>query len=439
MGRKKQLTVGLLAEKKNKWERRAPLTPQAVEWLIERGISVEVLASPLRFYKDTHYRKAGARVLKSFKNATLLIGIKEPDPKDLILKKVYCFFSHTTKGQQHNRALLRSALKNHVTLVDYEHIRSKRGERLVYFGRFAGICGMIDSLHYLGKRWEVLGFKTPLLQVKRSLDYLTFDKARKHLVQVVRALQRKGFPSPVSPFIVAITGHGNVAKGAQEVLDLFRPIEIHPNDIFKFVKQQKQRKKKIYKIVFTREEKLRSKNREGFYFEEYLEHPEKFESNLDRYLPYLDLLIHASYWSSRYPRLVTEAMISRLYRQKKPHIQLTFIGDLSCDVRGAVELTQKSTTPDNPVFTYNPKTKKIQDGFKGKGVTILAVDNLPCEMPKDSSDEFSSMIRDYVYQIASHGATDITNHHALPIEIRNAVICQGGRLTKSFSYLRKYL
>ena len=123
----------------------------------------------------------------------------------------------------------------------------------------------------------------------------------------------------------------------------------------------------------------------------------------------------------------------------KEPFRLEFIGDLSCDVEGSIEITHKATSPDMPTFTYDYRKNKFSDGYKSEGITVLAVDNLPTELPGDASDDFSGLIRDYVYQIAAHGINDITNHMAIPAEIRNAVVTQNGRLTKGSSYLKKFI
>ncbi len=243
--------------------------------------------------------------------------------------------------------------------------------------------------------------------------------------------------SHLTTFIIGISGHGNVARGVREVLGLLNPIEIHPRDMLRFVRRQKGMRNRIYKIVFLREEKFRSKDGKGFYFEEYLKHPKKFESNMDMYLQYLNIFIHTSYWDSRYPRTVTKEMIHKLTR-KKP-FRLEFIGDIACDINGSIEPTYKTTSSRNPVFTYNPENGVFSDGYKTPGISIMAVDNLPSELPKDSSVEFSSLIHDYVYQIAAHGVKDITRHAALPVEIRKAVVIEEGKLTKRFDYLKKIL
>ncbi len=434
---RKNLVVGVLREIDNKYERRAPLTPADVRWLIKKGVKVEVESSKTRIFKDQQYIKAGARVLDRFKEASLLLGIKQPRVGNIHKDKIYMLFSHTIKGQPENMPLLKEFIKRGVTIIDYEKITDLHGRRLVYFGRFAGICGLIDSLHYLGKKLEYRRIKNPFNAIKPAYQYSSLKQIIRVMQRISNKIRRGGFDNRISPFIIGITGHGQVSRGVQEILQPLNPIEVHPKDMLRFIRHQKYIHNKIYKIVFLREEKLRSKNGSGFYFEEYLRRPEGFESNMDIYLPYLNMLIHTSYWDSRYPRMVTKQVIDKLSRKR--NFRLEFIADISCDINGSIELTYKTTTRDSPVFTYDPKRKGFFDGYKQDGITILAIDNLPTELPKDSSEHFSSLIRDYVYQIAAHGIKDITNHTAIPKEIRKAVIAQGGRLTPEFGYLKRYL
>ena len=433
---RKSLCVGILRETKEK-EGRTPLTPSDVKWLVKKGISVEVESTPERVFKDLEYKKSGAKTVKRFHKASLLVGIKEPEIEGLYSNKIYMIFSHTIKGQSHNLPLLKAFFKKRVTLIDYEKMTDLYGRRLAYFGRFAGICGAVDSLHYLGKKLQYEGIENPFSFLKAARQYNSFENAKQAIVEVNRRIRRKGFSKELSPFIIGTTGHGNASRGVQEILDLLNPIEIHPKDMPRFIKHQKRFSKEIYKIVFLREEKFRSKNGKGFYFEEYLKHPERFESNLERYLGYLNILFHTSYWDRRYPRMVTKDMVRKLAK-KKP-FRLKFIGDISCDINGSIELTHKATTVERPVFTYDPKKGIFHEGYEASGITILAVDNLPSELPKDASAEFGSLIRDYVYQIAAHGIKDITHHAALPSEIRRAVIAQEGKLTKDFKYLKRFL
>ena len=194
--------------------------------------------------------------------------------------------------------------------------------------------------------------------------------------------------------------------------------------------------KTIYKLVFQREEKFRSKTGKNFYFEEYLKHPERFESNLDKYVPFLNILVNACYWDNRYPRLLPAKMLRKLY-SSSPDFRLSVIGDITCDIKGTVEITRRATTPSEPAFVYYPVSGKISPDLSGRGVAVMAIDNLPCEFPRESSTEFAEQIRDFVYQIAAHGITDVTNHNALPNVIRNAVVTQDGKLTQKFKYSKK--
>jgi len=432
---RKNLVVGILAETKNEWEKRAPLTPADVAWLVEREIHVEVQSSPLRIFKDIDYQCAGAKITPRFQKAKLLIGIKEPPVVSLIPHAVYMIFSHTAKGQTHNRRLLQAILKHKITLLDYEHMMALSGERIVTFGRYAGVCGMIDTLHVFGDLMKRRGIPNPFSQLKGAASYETFTRAKRDLKRIMASLHTDGLDSRLVPFVIGILGHGNVSKGAQEVLELLGAVTIHPRDLKDLLNRRRSRDKCVHKLIFQREEKLRSRTHKGFYFEEYLKNPDKFDSNMDQYLPHLNILINASYWDARYPRLVSEKMIRKLYKGKS--FRLSMIGDLSCDIQGTVQITRRITTPNQPAFMYDPTTGKIHENLSGRGIAVMAIDNLPCEFPRESSVEFAAQIRDYVYQIAAHGILDITQHHALPREIREAVVAEEGMLTPRFKYLQK--
>ena len=232
---RKNLTVGILKEEKSEWERRTPLTPSDVKWLVEKGVRVEVESSPKRVFKDSAYRRSGAKVVGEVDKATLLVGIKGPNEERAWREKIYMYFPHMTKGQPHNMPLLQKFMKNKVTLVDFEKITDRYGRRLVYFGRFAGICGMIDSLFYLGKRLEWKGIDNPFKYLWPSWKYSSFDELKKDMAKVGRQIRNKGFDARISPFIVGITGHGNASKGVQEALEILNPVEVHPKDMARFI------------------------------------------------------------------------------------------------------------------------------------------------------------------------------------------------------------
>jgi alpha-aminoadipic semialdehyde synthase len=226
---RKHLVLGILRETKE-WEHRAPLVPSDVEWLVDRGVSVEVERSKTRVFSDREYKKNGAVLVDRVQDALLLIGIKEPRVHDLHAQRIYMVFSHTGKGQKHNMPLLKACLKKNITLIDYEKIVDFYGGRLVFFGRFAGICGIVDSLHYLGRKFEWRGMKTPFSLIQPAYKYNSLEVLKLALAEVNVQIRRKGFPKGLPPLIIGITGHGNVSRGVQEVLDVLQPIEINPKD-----------------------------------------------------------------------------------------------------------------------------------------------------------------------------------------------------------------
>jgi len=433
---RKSIVVGILREE-NPNEKRAPITPDDAKWLIDKGIDIEVEQSENRVFNDKEYMQAGARLVKRVHKSSLLVGVKPPSPSNIISDKVYMIFSHTIKGQEDNISLLKEMIHKGVVLLDYEKIRDTRGKRLVFFGRFAGICGFVDSLHFYAKKMKIKGIQTPFLKLKPSWRYPSLEALKQDMIKVGEVIRKKGLSKRLTPFIIGVIGRGNVSRGIQEMLGFWDSEEVHPRDMKSFIRRKGHDNKKIYTIVFFREEKLRSKDGKKFYFEEYLQFPENFESNMNKFLPKLNMLFNASYWDPHYPRLVTKKMIKKIFMRKDTRLQ--FISDISCDLGGCVEITHKTTTPQKPVYTYDPLTDSYKEGYRSRGITILAIDNLPSELPRDSSENFSKLIREYVYQIAVHGALDITNHIALPAELRRAVVTQGGELTENHQYMQQYL
>jgi len=433
---RKKLVVGIIRED-NENEKRAAISPDDVRWLIDKGIEVEVESSPNRIFSDKEYAQAGAKIINRVQKASFLVGVKAPTPANIISDKAYMIFSHAIKGQEDNIPLLEEMIRKGVTLLDHEKIRDTRGRRLVFFGRFAGICGFVDSLSFYGRKMKQRGIQTPFLKLKPSWKYASLEVLKKDMFKIGGLIRKKGISKRLTPFIIGVIGRGNVGRGIQEMLGIWDSVEVHPRDMRSFIRRRSHDNKKIYSIVFYREEKLCAKNGKKFYFEEYLKSPENFESNMSKYLPKLNMLFNASYWDFHYPRMVTKKMIRKMFLSKKP--RLNFIADLSCDIGGSVELTYKTTTIRRPVYTYDPLTDTYRDGYKTKGITMFAIDNLPSELPRDSSENFSKLVREYVYQIAAHGSLNITEHVAIPAELRRAVVTQAGELTENYQYLRKYL
>jgi len=431
--------LGIRREDKNRWERRVPLIPDHIDELQKKyGIKTVIQPSTIRIFGDAEYQKVGARVQESLTPSSVVFAVKEIPLSYFEKNKTYVFFSHTIKGQHHNMPMLKKMMDLGCTLIDYERIVDATGKRLVFFGRFAGLAGMVDTLWTFGRRLHSEQIDTPFNTIKQTIHYTDLSDIKKHFMRVGKEISIRGFPSSLTPLIVGFTGYGHVSIGAQEILDVLPVKEIQPQDIEQI--QKNASNKVIYKVVFKEEHMVEPTTAgEKFNLQDYYQHPERYRSTFEQYLPSLSILMNCIFWNTQYPRLVTKQSIKQFYRKKeKPCLRV--IGDISADVNGAIELTEKTTTPDNPVFVYNPLTDTIEEGYNGEGIVVMSVDNLPCELPKESSESFSEVLYQFIPAVmnADFTAPDIDSV-ALPIEIKNAVILYRGKLTPGYQYINKFL
>ena len=425
--------IAIRKEDKSRWERRAPLVPEDVRELKEKhGIETVVQSSPIRVFKDEEYREAGA-IISDKPDAPFVFGIKEIPVHVFEEGKTYIFFSHTIKGQPYNMPMLKRMLELKTTLIDYERIVDDNGRRLIAFGKFAGIAGMIDTLWALGKRLEWEGLKTPFLHIKRAYEYHSVKELEEESEKIGREIKEEGLPPEITPFVVGFAGYGNVSTGAQEVLDLLPVKEITPEELFTL----KDDRYTIYKVVFKEEHMVERKDGGKFELQEYYHHPEKYKGVFEKYLPYLTVLVNAIYWDERYPRLVTKKYLKENYEPGRSKLKV--IGDISCDIEGGVECTLRATEPDEPVYVYNPQKEEITMGYKGDGVVVLAVDILPSEVPRDASIYFSHILKGFVPDIVNASYPPGFENCTLPPVLKRAVIVYKGELTPDYRYLEKYL
>ncbi|HIH29733.1 MAG TPA: hypothetical protein HA260_08025 [Thermoplasmata archaeon] len=432
-------TLGIRREDKNRWEQRVPLIPKHIQNLNkEHGIKTIVQPSPIRVFSDSEYKKMGAQVQESLSPSSVVFAVKEIPLPSFEKGKTYVFFSHTIKGQHHNMPMLKKMMQLGCTLIDYERIVDANGRRLVFFGRYAGLAGMVDTLWTLGRRLHTEQIDTPFNTIKQTIHYKDLTDIKKHLAVVGKEIKTKGLPSSMTPLIIGFTGYGHVSVGAQEILDILPVKEIQPKDIVSIF--QNPSNKVIYKVVFKEEHLVEPTNPgKKFDLQEYYQHPERYRLTFEQYIPYLSVLMNCIFWSAQYPRLLTKQYTKRLF-SKKETPRLKIIGDISADINGAIEFTEKTTSPDNPVFVYNPLTDTIKEGYEGDGVVVMAVDNLPCELPKESSESFSEVLSQFVPEImdADFKAQDFEKVK-LPAEIKNAMILYQGKLTPAYQYINKYL
>jgi saccharopine dehydrogenase (NAD+, L-lysine forming) len=426
--------IGIRREDKNQWEKRVPLIPEHVKQLKEEyDIETMIQPSPIRVFKENDYRRAGAVVSEDLSACDVVFAVKEI-PVDFFEKnKTYVFFSHTIKGQDYNMPMLKHMMKNGCNLIDYEKIVDSNGRRLVFFGRFAGLAGMIDTLWALGRRLKWEKKDSVFSDIKKTVDYHDLSSIKQHLVKIGKKIEKKGVCKSLTPLIFGFAGYGNVSKGAQEVLDLLPVEEIRPSQIESVFDNPSN--KVVYKVVFKEEDMVEPKKR-YFELQDYYKHPEKYKPAFHRYVPFLTVLMNCVYWDDRYPRLISKDFVKTNF---KNDFRLKVVGDISIDINGAVEFTEKSTTPDMPVFVYDPLTDTFEDGFTSDGIVVMAVDNLPCELPRDSSRAFSESLWRFVPEIVKTDYNKNFEDIKLPSEIKNALILHKGKLTPDYEYINKFL
>ncbi|MCJ7612708.1 MAG: bifunctional lysine ketoglutarate reductase /saccharopine dehydrogenase family protein [Candidatus Aminicenantes bacterium] len=434
------LRIGLRREEKILREKRAPLIPSHVRELIaSHGLDIGVQSSSGRIFGDEDYRREGAGVEDNLSDCDIIIGLKEIPPSQILPGKVYLFFSHTAKGQPQNMPMLQRLVDQGCTLIDYEKIVDSQGRRMVFFGKQAGLAGMIDSLWALGQRLRLEGIPSPFSRIRQALRYESLVAAKEAVEKAGWDIKNKGLAPGLAPLVCGITGYGHTSQGAQEILELLPVERIKPLDLAGLFKMKNYSASRIYLAVFKEEDMVESRKSSGpFAVQDYYDHPERYRSRLSRSLPYLTLLINCIFWSPQYPKFVTRAALEKMYSGPKPP-RLKVIGDISCDINGSIESTVKPTHPQNPVYVFDPKRGKTHDGFKGRGPVVLAVYNLPAEIPLESSVYFSQILKDFVPALAAADFGRDFENCRLPEPLRKAVILFKGRFTPDYLYMRSFV
>jgi saccharopine dehydrogenase (NAD+, L-lysine-forming) len=411
--------IGVRREDKNRWERRAPITPEHVAELARHGVTVCCEPSTVRVFPDGAFRDAGANIDGDLSSCPLVIGVKEIPAAKLKPGKAYAFFAHVAKGQPSNMPMLARMMELGCTLIDYEKIVDDRGRRLVFFGRHAGFAGMLDTLTALGRRllWE--GIASPFSTMKMAHEYADLEEAHADLARVADAVRRGGVPAQLHPLVFGFTGSGNVAKGAQEIFDHLPYEEILPEDLAAATADPDLPRNILYKVAFSRDERMAQ------------------DGSMRRHLSHLTVLVNGVYWEPQHPRVVSFDDLRALFHGASPRLRV--IADISCDVNGSIEANVRVTTPDNPIYVYDVARGEAVDGVAGAGPVILAVDNLPCELPVDASRSFGDALLRFLPALARCDWTLPFESLPLPDDVRRAVIVHRGKLTPAFAYLGRHL
>jgi alpha-aminoadipic semialdehyde synthase len=430
------MKIGIRQEDRSRWETRVPLVPDEVRRLIaEHGVELCVQSSPTRAFSDESYRQAGARVVEDLADCPLIMGVKEIPPDRFEPNKTYVYFSHTIKGQPDNMPALRRLMELGCQLIDYEKIADDEGRRQVFFGRFAGLAGMVDTLWALGQRLKHEGINSPFERVQPAHRYDDLDHVRRDMTSLGEAIRRDGLPQPIRPLVCGFAGYGQVSLGAQEIFDLLPTQEVQPGQLAAVPASGNE----VYKVVF-REEHMAERNDASapFDLQEYYDHPQRYRAAFFPHVRYLTLLVNCIYWELKYPRLITGQQFRELYAGGiQPRLRV--VGDISCDIDGSLQCTTRATAPDSPVYVYDPVTGQTRDGVVGTGPVVLAVDFLPCELPVDASDYFSQSLSPFVPALARADFSAELPDSGLPPELQRATIVYHGRLTEPYGYLERHV
>ncbi|PAA51005.1 hypothetical protein BOX15_Mlig019791g2 [Macrostomum lignano] len=434
----------------NLWERRAPLSPNHVRKLVKEGLKVIVQPSNRRAFTHNEYLQAGAVIQEDLSEAPVIIGVKSVplDYQSLMPNKTYAFFSHTIKAQEENMPLLDTLLERNVRLLDYEKMVNPGGKRIVAFGKYAGIVGMINILNGLGIRLLALGHHTPFMHIGPAHNYRSVEMAKQAVRDTGYEISLGNLPKSIGNMVVVFTGSGNVSQGAQ---DIFRelPFEMvqvdHLPDIVKHGSSSK-----IYGCVCSRSDHIRHRQTGKFDPEDYAQNPQNYISLFAKKVaPYASVIVNGIYWDPKLPRLISVPDAKLLLREQQDHSpwlessagcpqlphRMLAICDISCDPGGSIEFMKEITTIDKPFCLYDAEQNMSYDHFSGPGVIICAVDNMPAQMPRESTEFFGSLLMPYVYDIMSSDAKQpFDKWEADPI-VKNAVITSNGSLTPNFEYI----
>jgi len=395
-------TIGVLREEKNPPDKRVPLTPLICSEIIRQYPNVNILVQPskIRCYSDDEYTAFGITLQEDLSACDVLMGVKEVPPEKLIAGKPYFFFSHTIKKQPHNQKLMKALIEKKIKMIDYETLTDKNNNRIIGFGRYAGVVGAYNGI--LG-----YGLKYDLFRLKPA--HLCRDKA-----EMEEELKRARLPN----IKIALTGGGRVANGAIETLSAMKIRKITPEEFLMGTFREP-----VYCQLNPRDYVAR-KNDGNFDLNEFFNTPQNFESKFVPFTKIADLYISTHYWHPQAPRMFTKDDM------RAPDFNISVIADVTCDVDGSVPSTIRASSIAQPFYGYNITTEKEDLPFKKGTICVMAVDNLPCELPRDASDDFGKDLSERVLPFLIGNDSDKI--------IERASICKDGKLTKPFEYLADY-
>lgn len=397
------MKFGIIRERKNPPDRRVVLSPTACQKVVKSFPNAEIIVepSPIRAYDDNAYKKLGIPVEHTMENCDVLLGVKEVPIDALIPNKKYFFFSHTIKKQPYNRDLLRAILKNNIELYDHEVITDNKEQRLVAFGRYAGIVGAYNGFRAYGLKYDIFNLpKANALPDQQAL---------------INELKKLKLPNVK----VLLTGRGRVGNGSREMLDGMGMRRVNVSEYL-----EEEFNEPVYCQIDAGEYNKRKDGVRGNKAD-FFAHPEEYKSNFFRFARVTDFYIAGHFYGQGAPYLYTRE------DAKRPEFKIKVVADVSCDIDGPVASTIKASTIAEPIYGYDPQREKETDFKNPHAIAVMAVDNLPCELPRDASEGFGeAFVKNVIPAFFNNDKDGV---------LQRARMTQSGKLTERYSYLKDFV
>ncbi len=397
------MKFGIIKERKNPPDRRVVFSPNEIKTIQEQFpvVSFKVEPSDIRIFSDAEYQNLGIEVTDDLSDCEVLFGVKEVPVEALIPNKKYFFFSHTIKKQPYNQKLLQAVLEKNIELYDHETIVDAANKRLIGFGRYAGIVGAYNAIRAFGIKFEL--FKMPKASALKGRDAL------------VQQVKRQIIP----PIKIVVTGTGKVGSGVKEMLLAMKIKEVSVENFLT---------KNFTQPVFTQIDVLEyNKRMDGQKFDtkDFYKNPSEYESDFERFTKVADIYISGHFHANAAPQILSQKML------QASDCAIKIVADVSCDVNGPIACTLRASTIEEPLYGYLPSENKEVDVFHPAAIVVMAVDNLPCELPKDASEGFGEMFTQHVIPAFFNNDADRI--------LARAKMTENGVLTERFNYLHDYV
>ncbi|WP_299531809.1 NAD(P)-dependent oxidoreductase [Ulvibacterium sp.] len=397
------LKFGIIRERKNPPDRRVVLPPKACQKVQSAHTNAQLIVepSPIRVFTDREYQEVGIEVAPKMEECDVLLGVKEVPIEALIPNKKYFFFSHTIKKQPYNRKLLQAILEKNIELYDHEVITNSKGIRLVAFGRYAGIVGAYNGL-------RAYGLKSGTYQLPKA-ETLVDQLA------LIAELKKMALPN----IKILLTGKGRVGNGAKEMLD---GMQLRQVNVTEYLNQDFD--EAVYCQIDVLDYNQRRDGR-NLGQQDFFQNPEAYESTFMRFAKVSDLYIAGHFYGDGAPYLYTRKDV------KHPDFKIKVVGDISCDIDGPVATTLRASTIADPIYGYDPQSESETEYTNPNAIAVMAVDNLPAELPRDASNGFGDAFVKEVIPAFFNGDVEGV--------LQRARMTQNGKLTELYSYLNDYI